>query len=180
MSGLRAWWSSTDVSFCVQVLSPFRASPAICPAMRMESSRQRSWTSLRIWASPCRTTSSTRLTTPTWQVRTQAQRTQVQQARLWENILAPHQVKGVIAEKKKRSFLFGNGDKSSWEVDECLLYLCLGCFSGPAGRKLLRRDVQTSSPGWLPVRGIGCLEGTDHRRGACHHTRIHHDLRNLL
>lgn len=82
--------------------------------------------------------------------------------------------------KEKRSFLFGNGGKSSWEVDECLLYLCLGCFSGPAGRKLLRRDVQTSSPGWLPVRGIGCLERTDHRRGACHHTRIHHDLRNLL
>lgn len=85
-----------------------------------------------------------------------------------------------LTSDRKRNFLFGKGDQSSWKVAECLLYLCLGCFSGPAGRKLLSRDVQTSSSGWLPLCGIRCLERTHHRRGACHHTRVHHDIRNLL
>lgn len=82
--------------------------------------------------------------------------------------------------KEKRFFLFGKGDKRRCKVVECLLYLCLGCSSGPAGRKLLRRDVQTSPSGRLPLRGTRCLERTDHRRGACHHTRVHYDIGNLL
>lgn len=55
-------------SLYVQVSSPCRVSPVICPVMRMGSSRRRSWTSLKIWASPCHTTSSTRHITHTWQV----------------------------------------------------------------------------------------------------------------
>lgn len=57
-----------DDSLYVQASSPCRVSPVICPVTRMESSRQRSWTSLKIWASPCHTTSSTRHITHTWQV----------------------------------------------------------------------------------------------------------------
>lgn len=68
-----------------------------------------------------------------------------------------------------------------WSCDYVLMcgFLCVWC-SWTARRELFGRDVQTGSPVRVPLHWTGLLEGSHHRRGARHHSRLHHDNWNLL
>lgn len=59
---------------------------------------------------------------------------------------------------------------------QCSVVFC----SGSAGGKLVCGDVPAGSALRLSLYRARLLEGSDHRRGAHHYTRLHHDLRDLL
>lgn len=52
--------------------------------------------------------------------------------------------------------------------------------SGPADRPVVGGDVPAGPVDRLPLCGAGLLEGPAARRGALHHTRLHHDHRDPL